>query len=76
MRQVEYKKGDHEMRIRGFALFKAILSVLLLNLIWSQDIQAQVYGSRCAVAAGICSIAPQPVGSVCYCGQMQGRTIQ
>ncbi len=64
------------MRVRRFTFFKAMLSVFVLALIWSQTVQAQVYGARCAVAAGVCSIAPQPVGSVCYCGQMQGRTIQ
>ena len=28
---------------------------------------AQQYSSRCATSAGICYVAPQPVGSPCTC---------
>jgi hypothetical protein len=38
--------------------------------------QAQVpYSSRCATSAGICFVNPQPVNSICFCGQLQGVII-
>lgn len=34
---------------------------------------AQVpYSSRCATPAGICFVNPQPINSICFCGQLQG----
>ena len=53
-----------------------IVAIIALILHSYQGTQAQVYGSRCAVSAGVCYINPQPIGSVCYCGQLQGTTIQ
>jgi hypothetical protein len=29
-------------------------------------------GLNCTTPAGICPIPPQPIGSVCYCGQTPG----
>ena len=35
--------------------------------------QGQVpYSSRCATPAGICFVNPQPINSICFCGQLQG----
>lgn len=39
-------------------------------------IQAQVLGQRCVTRIGTCAIEPQPVGSPCSCGAVEGVTSQ
>ena len=36
----------------------------------------QVYGQRCVTQVGWCPIDPQPVGSPCRCGDVEGTTLQ
>ena len=38
-------------------------------------ILAQFISPRCATPAGICFVAPMPVGSPCSCGQYPGTII-
>ena len=35
----------------------------------------QSLGFNCSTQFGVCPIAPQPIGSVCYCGQTPGFVV-
>lgn len=62
---VTFSVWNTAMRANGASpLFGSVLQV------------QQAYGQRCVTSVGWCPIDPQPVGSPCRCGDVEGTTLQ
>lgn len=64
---------------QSFANYSVFAAFKANNLRTSRSIikaAARVYGERCVTPRGSCTIHPQPVGSPCRCGNVDGKTLQ
>lgn len=60
------------VRHRPARAFAAVLA-LAAALAAAPAARAQALGTVCEVPSGRCVVAAQPVGSVCFCGRVEGR---